>query len=95
MGESRAAPFPRRRVGCGDGSHCMAHKMAHGSLSLEGTGIMAEHSTTDPQDAAEEHESHELPRGALLITLTYLAVLATLWIQVYVHLLANGGIQGS
>lgn len=56
---------------------------------------MAERPTTEHQDESENHESHELPRGALLITLTYLAVLATLWIQVYLQLLANGGIRGS
>ncbi|NWG21825.1 MAG: hypothetical protein HXY39_16080 [Chloroflexi bacterium] len=56
---------------------------------------MSEGSTTERHDDAEERESHELPRGALLITLTYLAVLATLWIQVYLQLLANGGVRGS
>ena len=41
---------------------------------------MAEQPVTEQREEAEEHENHELPRGALLITLTYLAILAGLWI---------------
>lgn len=55
---------------------------------------MIEQPVTEHQEQAEEHETHELPRGALLITLTYLAILAGLWIQVYLQLLANGGVRG-
>jgi hypothetical protein len=40
----------------------------------------------------EEEEAHELPWGALLITLSYLALLTTLWLQVYLQLLTSGGI---
>jgi hypothetical protein len=47
----------------------------------------------DELDAEPEHESHELPRGALLITLTYLGVLVLLWVHVYLQLLSNGGIS--
>lgn len=46
-------------------------------------------------EAAEEHEEHEPPRGALLITLTYLLVLTMLWLQVYFILLERGGIPQS
>jgi hypothetical protein len=55
---------------------------------------MTEQPVIHHQEEAEEQENHELPRGALLITLTYLAVLAGLWIQVYLQLLANGGVRG-
>ncbi|MFQ3630918.1 hypothetical protein [Roseiflexus sp.] len=55
---------------------------------------MTERSVAEQQEGTEEHENHELPRGALLITLTYLAILAGLWIQVYLQLLANGGVRG-
>lgn len=56
---------------------------------------MAEQPVVEQHEETEEHENHELPRGALLITLTYLAILAGLWIQVYLQLLANGGVRGS
>ncbi|MCS6841714.1 MAG: hypothetical protein NZ699_14800 [Roseiflexus sp.] len=55
---------------------------------------MTEQPIAEHQEEAEAHENHELPRGALLITLTYLAILAGLWIQVYLQLLANGGGRG-
>lgn len=55
---------------------------------------MTERLVAEQQEETEEHENHELPRGALLITLTYLAILAGLWIQVYLQLLANGGVRG-
>ena len=56
---------------------------------------MAEQPVVDQREETEDHENHDLPRGALLITLTYLAILAGLWIQVYLQLLANGGVRGS
>jgi hypothetical protein len=37
-------------------------------------------------------EEHPLPRGALLITLGYLALLTALWLHVYLQLLMSGGI---
>lgn len=40
----------------------------------------------------DEHAGHELPRGALLLTLSYLLLLALLWLQVYLKLLLSGGI---
>jgi hypothetical protein len=33
-----------------------------------------------------------LPRGALLLTLSFLALLVLLWMQVYLQLLMSGGI---
>jgi hypothetical protein len=45
-----------------------------------------------PAHAEEEHESHEPPRGALLITCGYLVLIVTLWLQVYLQLLSNGGV---
>ena len=41
---------------------------------------------------AEPEETHEHPRGALLITIFYLLLLTFLWIQVYMQLLNEGGI---
>ena len=35
---------------------------------------MAEQPVVDQREETEDHENHELPRGALLITLTYLAI---------------------
>jgi cytoskeletal protein RodZ len=42
--------------------------------------------------AEEEHDSHELPRGALLLTLSFLLLLTLMWLQVYLQLLNEGGI---
>jgi hypothetical protein len=43
--------------------------------------------------ADDDHDDdHEPPRGALLITIGYLLILTTLWMQVYLTLLSNGGI---
>jgi hypothetical protein len=42
--------------------------------------------------AEEEHESHEPPRGALLITCGYLVLIVALWLEVYLQLLSNGGV---
>lgn len=47
--------------------------------------------TSQPEESAE-HEEHEPPRGALLIMIGYLIVLSTLWLQVYLQLMSNGGI---
>lgn len=43
--------------------------------------------------AEEEHEAHEPPRGALLITCGYLVLIVALWLEVYLQLLSNGGVQ--
>jgi hypothetical protein len=49
--------------------------------------------SADPYDDAEdEEEGHEPPRGALLITVGYLLILTGLWMQVYLQLLNSGGI---
>jgi hypothetical protein len=40
----------------------------------------------------EVHESHEPPRGALLITCGYLVLICALWLQVYLQLISNGGV---
>lgn len=50
-----------------------------------------------PEESVElaedtEHEEHEPPRGALLIMIGYLIVLSTLWLQVYLQLMTNGGV---
>lgn len=45
-----------------------------------------------PASVEEEHESHEPPRGALLITCGYLVLICTLWLQVYLQLISNGGV---
>lgn len=42
--------------------------------------------------AGEEHESHEPPRGALLITCAYLVLITALWIEVYLQLVSSGGV---
>ncbi|HMQ30258.1 MAG TPA: hypothetical protein PKD53_05990 [Chloroflexaceae bacterium] len=42
--------------------------------------------------ADEEHETHEPPRGALLITCGYLVLICALWLQVYLQLISNGGV---
>lgn len=43
-------------------------------------------------EAEEEHDAHEPPRGALLITCGYLLVICMLWLQVYLQLVSNGGV---
>lgn len=45
-----------------------------------------------PASSEEEHESHEPPRGALLITCGYLVLICALWLQVYLQLISNGGV---
>ncbi len=44
------------------------------------------------EEQDEAHESHEPPRGALLITCGYLVLIVGLWLQVYLQLLSNGGV---
>jgi hypothetical protein len=46
----------------------------------------------EDQQHEEGGENHELPRGALLLTLSFLALLVLLWMQVYLQLLMSGGI---
>ncbi len=43
-------------------------------------------------DEEEAHESHEPPRGALLITCGYLVLICVLWLEVYLQLINNGGV---
>ncbi|MCX7792346.1 MAG: hypothetical protein N2378_17055 [Chloroflexaceae bacterium] len=45
-----------------------------------------------PASEEDDHESHEPPRGALLIICGYLVLIVGLWLQVYLQLLSNGGI---
>jgi hypothetical protein len=53
----------------------------------------SEHEGREPTPPAEdEHDSHELPRGALLLTLGFLLLLTVMWLQVYLQLLMEGGI---
>jgi hypothetical protein len=59
---------------------------------------MLSESDFDPQaSAATQHtsdeahdEQHELPRGALLLTITYLLLICLLWADVYLNLLGRG-----
>lgn len=44
------------------------------------------------EEQHEEQEGHELPKGALVLTLTYLVLLTMLWMQVYLQLLNSGGV---
>jgi hypothetical protein len=43
-------------------------------------------------EAEDEHEAHEPPRGALLITCGYLVLICALWLEVYLQLISNGGV---
>jgi hypothetical protein len=53
----------------------------------------SEHQGREPDPTTEdEHDNHELPRGALLLTLSFLLLLTVMWLQVYLQLLMNGGI---
>ena len=53
----------------------------------------AEPNRPQPESAdPHEEESHELPRGALLITLGFLLLLTLMWLQVYLQLLTSGGV---
>ena len=55
--------------------------------------IEAESVPSETSDAtAEGHETHEHPRGALVITIFYLLLLVVLWVNVYLQLLSSGGI---
>jgi hypothetical protein len=45
-----------------------------------------------PAEEGDHDEEHPLPRGALLITLGYLALLTALWLHVYLQMLMSGGI---
>lgn len=58
---------------------------------VKGTDVETSAGSTEHTED-DEHETHELPRGALLITLTYLLILTLLWAQVYLQLLNSGGI---
>jgi hypothetical protein len=52
---------------------------------------MSESHAAEAQDG-DEHEEHQLPVGALIITLSYLLLLTMLWVQVYLQMLNSGGI---
>ncbi|NJM05611.1 hypothetical protein HC891_04530 [Candidatus Gracilibacteria bacterium] len=57
------------------------------------SAFMPQHIEFDPvSEHDDDHTSHELPRGALLITLGYLLLLTLLWLQVYTQLVMSGGI---
>jgi hypothetical protein len=47
---------------------------------------------TEHDAGGEEHEEHPLPKGALVITLSYLVLLTLLWFQVYMQMLNSGGV---
>jgi hypothetical protein len=40
----------------------------------------------------QDHEQHELPKGALIMTLSFLVLITLLWVQIYMQLLTSGGI---
>ena len=46
----------------------------------------------DADQGADHEDEHPLPRGALVITLSYLTLLTVLWLHVYLQLLMSGGI---
>lgn len=45
-----------------------------------------------PAEAEDEHDEHEPPRGALVITCGYLLVICVLWLEVYLQLVSSGGV---
>jgi hypothetical protein len=53
---------------------------------------MALNDEASSETDGEVHESHEPPRGALLITCGYLVLICALWLQVYLQLISNGGV---
>jgi hypothetical protein len=56
---------------------------------------MSEVNTSPTEQGAgeDEHEEHPLPKGALVITLSYLLLLTLLWVQVYMQMLNSGGVS--
>lgn len=52
----------------------------------------AQDAATSSETDGEMQESHEPPRGALLITCGYLVLVCALWLQVYLQLISNGGV---
>jgi hypothetical protein len=46
----------------------------------------------EDDEAGQHDEDHPLPKGALVITLSYLTLLTVLWLHVYLQLLMSGGI---
>lgn len=56
---------------------------------------MSEINTNPTEQGAgeDEHEEHPLPKGALVITLSYLLLLTLLWVQVYMQMLNSGGVS--
>lgn len=61
-------------------------------MATENTPDRERWARTRPAAEEEDHESHEPPRGALLIICGYLVLIVSLWLQVYLQLLSNGGI---
>lgn len=61
-------------------------------MAWKGTQQDDQWQPAQPAAAEEEHESHEPPRGALLITCGYLVLICALWLQVYLQLISNGGV---
>jgi hypothetical protein len=57
-------------------------------------GQQGTHVATEDVDLhdEEEHASHPLPVGALVIMLSYLLMLSALWVQVYLQMLNSGGV---
>lgn len=61
-------------------------------MAWQGTHQDEPAQTAQPAVEEEEHETHEPPRAALLLTFGYLLVIVALWLQVYLQLLSNGGV---
>lgn len=61
-------------------------------MSWKGTQPDEQRPGAPPIAEEDEHEPHEPPRGALLITCGYLVLICALWLQVYLQLISNGGV---
>lgn len=61
-------------------------------MAWKGTQQDEQWQAAQPAVEEEDHESHEPPRGALLITCGYLVLVCALWLQVYLQLISNGGV---
>ena len=61
-------------------------------MALKGRAQDDQFQATPSETDGEVQESHEPPRGALLITCGYLVLICALWLQVYLQLISNGGV---
>lgn len=61
-------------------------------MAWKGTANDGQWQAAAPEAEDDGHESHDPPRGALLITCGYLVLICGLWLQVYLQLISNGGV---